>query len=240
MSEARWGRPPGASANGAPNESSPKRVQRGRSRMRGVIVGAGLGVLAAKKSRSPSLKSAMASLNPRGEAMESGGLWFRRRARSRRSRRRSRAARARSAAPRSSAAGSGMRAFRAGPRRRRRRGRGESGRSCSSPPERQPSRLGAVSTTASIAARVPSFARRNAVSTTLSTVARLQRLGHAGRHHPSGLAPVARLVGAGRSSASRVRATRVSGVGDPDRAMYIAAPQLTMLPTPASRGSVLP
>ena len=74
-----------------------------------------------------------------------------------------------------------------------------------------------TATTASIAARVPSWARSSAGSTTESTVAP-ERIAAAdgGGEHAGRLAPVARLVGAGDVDRLGVGARRVAGVDDAD------------------------
>lgn len=66
------------------------------------------------------------------------------------------------------------------------------------------------------------------------------RRGDHGGEDARGLATVARLVGAREVDRLGVRAARVTRVGQPTGATYMAAPQLTMLPTPASRGSTCP
>ena len=99
----------------------------------------------------------------------------------------------------------------------------------------------ATSQTASIAARVPSLASARQVSTTEVTLAPgAQAAATAAAKTPAASRPYEDWCGAATSSASAYAASGRAALTSPTGAMYIAAPQLTMLPAPASRGSTWP
>lgn len=99
----------------------------------------------------------------------------------------------------------------------------------------------ATSATASIAARVPSFARARAVSTTDEGVAPgTHAAATAAANTPAASRPYEDWCAPATSRASAYAASGWAAFTSPTGAMYIAAPQLTMLPLPASRGSTWP
>ncbi|CAM5654446.1 hypothetical protein SALBM217S_10875 [Streptomyces griseoloalbus] len=99
----------------------------------------------------------------------------------------------------------------------------------------------ASSQTFSIASRVPSLARDRHAATTESGVAPgAQAAATAAANTPAASLPYDDWWAPATSSASAYAAAGWAALTRPTGAMYIAAPQLTMLPTPASRGSTWP
>lgn len=89
-----------------------------------------------------------------------------------------------------------------------------------------------------MAARVPSLARERAVSTTEAAVAPgTQAAATAAANTPAASRPYEDWCAPVTSSASAYAPAGLPALTRPTGAMYIAAPQFTMLPLPASRGS---
>lgn len=99
----------------------------------------------------------------------------------------------------------------------------------------------AASQTFSIAALVPSFAWDRQVAMTESGVAPgVHAAATAAAKTPAASRPYDDWWAPAMSRASAYAALGSAALTRPTGAMYIAAPQLTMLPTPASRGSTWP
>lgn len=99
----------------------------------------------------------------------------------------------------------------------------------------------ATSPTDSIAARVPSFATARQVSITDSGLAPgVHAAATAAANTPAASLPYDDWWAPAMSRASAYAPSGLAALTRPTGAMYIAAPQLTMLPVPASRGSMWP